>query len=273
MLRIVLGLLLATGVVFCYHDADFDGVSDEKDECPNTPITNLIDRYGCSIIKIMDNDPMGSHYDIILGYIYDRADYGTSDDIATLTNTLQADIFMDNWGAELFTSYFVSDTNRSNSSGMNDTTLSLYYGYSALEEYNIFLRLRFGAIFPTKQNDYNKMDYLGAISANFIVSNYALFAGYTYTVIGDDDIEFYEFQNTHAFNVGLGYYFTANMYTSVSYLNADSSVKMMENIKSVSLYLFYGINNNWFTTFSYSQGLSDSTSDLASNLRVGYYFQ
>jgi len=264
---------LSTGVLLCYNDSDFDGVADEKDECPNTPITNLIDRYGCSIIKIMDNDPMGSHYDVIVGYIYDRADYGTSENIATLTNTFQVDVFMDDWGAELFTSYFVSDSNQSDSSGMNDTTLSLYYGYSALEEYNIFLRLRLGAIFPTKTSNYNKMDYLTSISANFIVNNYALFGGYTYTFVGDDDIEFYEFQNTQAFNVGLGYYLKANIYTSLSYLYSDSIVKMMDKIKSVSLYLFYGINNNWFATFSFSQGLSNSTRDLASNLRVGYYFQ
>ncbi len=273
MLRILVGLLLVTGVSWCYSDSDFDGVSDEKDDCANTPVTNLVDRYGCSIIKIMDNDPVGSHYDVILGYIYDRADYGTSESIATLTNTFQADIFMDNWGTELFTSYSVSDSNRSDSSGMNDTTLSLYYGYSTLEEYNIFLRFRLGAIFPTKKNDYNKMDYIASVSANFIVNNYALFGGYTYTFVGDENIEFYEFQNTRAFHVGLGYYFKANIYTSFSYLHAESIVKMMDKIKSVSLYLFYGIDNNWFATLSYSQGLSDSARDLASNLRVGYYFQ
>ncbi len=273
MLRILICLLWGTGTLLCYTDSDFDGVADEKDACPNTPITNLIDRYGCSIIKIMDHDPVGSQYDVILGYIYDRADYGTSEDIATLTNTFQVDIFMENWGAELFTSYFVSDTHQSDRSGMNDTTLSLYYGYRALEEHNIFLRLRAGAIFPTKKSDYNKMDYLASISANVIVNNYALFGAYTYTFVGDENIEFYEFQNTHAFNVGLGYYFQANVYSSFSYLHADSIVKMTDKIKSVSLYFFYGINTNWFATFSYSQGLSDSTSDLASNLRVGYYFQ
>jgi len=273
MLRILVCLLLGTGVLLCYSDSDSDGVSDEKDDCPNTPITNLIDRYGCSIIKIMDNDPMGSHYDVIVGYIYDRTDYGTSESIATLTNTFQVDVFMDDWGAELFTSYFVSDSNQSENSGMKDTTLSLYYGYSTLEEYNIFLRLRLGVIFPTETSDYNKMDYLTAISVNFNINNYKLFGGYTYTLIGDDDIELYEFQNTHALHFGLGYYLKSNIYTSLSYLYADSIIKMMDKIKSVSLYLFYSINNNWFTTLSYSQGLSDSTSDLASNLRVGYYFQ
>jgi len=273
IVRILIGLLLGGGLLLGYSDSDFDGVSDDKDDCPNTPITNLVDRYGCSIIKIMDNDPMGSQYDVILGYIYDRADYGTSEDIATLTNTFQVDAFMENWGAELFTSYFVSDANQSERSGMNDTTLSLYYGYRALEEYNIFLRLRLGAIFPTKKSHYNKMDYLASLSANVIINGYALFGGYTYTFVGDEDIEFYEFQNTHAFHVGAGYYIKANIYMSLSYLYANSIVKQADNIRSASLYLFYGINTNWFATLSYSQGLSSSTSDLASNLRIGYYFQ
>ncbi len=274
MLRILICFLLGTGVLLCYYDSDFDGVSDEKDECPNTPITNLIDRYGCSIVKIMDNDPVeSSHYDVIVGYIYDSADYGTSKNVVTLTNTLQVDMFMESWGAELFTSYFVSDSNQTDSSGMNDTKLSFYYGYSALEEYNIFLRLRFGAIFPTKHNSYNKMDYLTSVSANFVINDYSFFGGYTYTFIGDNNIEFYEFQNTQAVNIGLGYYLKANIYASLAYLYADSVIKMKEKVKSLSLYFFYRINNNWFTTLSYSQGLSDSTSDMASNLRVGYYFQ
>ncbi len=216
---------------------------------------------------------MGSHYDVILGTIYDRADYGTPEEITTLTSTFQADIFMDNWGAEFFTSYFVSDSNQTKSSGMNDTTLSLYYGYRALEEHNIFLRLRIGAIFPTKRNSYNKMDYTASMSANFIIEEYALFGGYTYTLVGDEDIQSYQFQNTHAFHLGMGYYFRANMYASLSYLYADSIVKMTQRIRNISLYFFYGINSNWFATLSYSQGLSNSTSDLASNLRIGYYFQ
>ncbi len=272
MQHIIILLLLVTTALFSYEDNDFDGVADHKDQCLNTPVTDLTDQHGCSIVKIMNNDPIGSRYDIILGYAYDSADYGTTQDLKTLRNTFQADVFMDDWSVEFYTSYYVSDSNESESSGMNDTTLTLYYGYQALQEKNVFVRVGLGTALPTKKNSFNKMDYIASLSASYIIKNYSIFLGYKYTLIGDENSEFFKFQNTESLNFGLGYYIKANIYTSLSYLNEDHFIKDIEKIKNISFYLFYGINNNWFATGSYSKGLSDTASDLSSSLRIGYYF-
>ena len=272
MLRITILLLLVTAVLFSYEDSDFDGVSDLKDRCPNTPITDIIDRYGCSIVKIMNDDPIGSRYDVIIGSIYDSADYGTAQDFTTVSHTFQADFFMKNWSFQFYTSYYFLDSDGSKSDGMNDTMLALYYGFKPFEEENLFLRAGFGAVLPTQDNNYNRMDYVGSLNANYIVQSYSFFGGYKYTFIGDENSDIFEFQNTESLNFGLGYYLKANIYTSLSYLNADSIIETMQKIQNISFYLFYGINTNWFVTALYSKGLSDSASDLTSNLRIGYYF-
>ncbi len=273
MLHIILYLLLVSTVALSYDDSDFDGVINQKDRCPGTPITDLIDQYGCSIVKIMDADPVASRYDVILGVAYDKADYGTNREFKTLTNTFQADFFVDNWSAQFYTSYYSLDIDgSSNSKGFNDTSAALYYNYKPINEENLFLRFGLGTVFPTQDSSYNEIDYLASFTANYIVQNYSLFCGYGYTFIGDEDTDFFEFQNTTSLNFGLGYYLKANIYASMSYIDADSIIKHIEKVRNLSLYLFYGINENWFVTASYSNGLTDATSDLSSNLRVGYYF-
>lgn len=273
MLRSILYLFFVCTVIFAYDDVDFDGVIDQKDRCPATPITDLIDQHGCSIVKIMDADPVASHYDVILGIAYDSADYGTSREFKTVTNTFQANLFLDSWSAQFYTSYYSLDVEgSSNSKGFNDTSVSVYYNYRPFNEENLFLRFGLGATVPTQKSSYNEVDYTASFTASYIAQNYSLFCGYGYTVVGDEDTDYFKFQNTSSFNFGLGYYLKANIYTSLSYLNADSVIQEIEKIRNLSLYLFYGVNDNWFFTLSYSKGLTDATSDLSSNLRVGYYF-
>jgi len=50
--RIVLvSLLLGTGLSFAFKDSDLDGVEDSVDRCPNTPLLELVDRFGCPLRK------------------------------------------------------------------------------------------------------------------------------------------------------------------------------------------------------------------------------
>ncbi len=273
-MRTLITLFLIVCGLLAYQDSDFDGVSDEKDQCPNTPMTDLIDQFGCSIVKIMNEDPIGSRYDVILGVSYDKADYGSDIEFETVTKTFQADVFFDEWSVQFSTSYstFESNTSSKDTSGFNDTTLSVFYNYKPLDDKNLFLRFGTGVVFASQEAVYNKTDYFASINANYISQNYSLFCGYRYTDVGDENTPYVSFQNTSSFDVGVGYYLRADIYASLSYLDADSIIDNIEKIRNLSFYLFYGINNNWFMTASYSKGLSDATSDLSSNLRVGYYF-
>ena len=89
------------------------------------------------------------------------------------------------------------------------------------------------------------------------------------------------YQNTNAFNAGIGFYPTSRLYTSLSYNNSDSIYEKivnidgtndMEPLETTSAYLFYTIDKHWFTTVSYAYGLSDTASDHFAAVRLGYYF-
>ncbi|NOZ89733.1 MAG: hypothetical protein GXO60_00445, partial [Epsilonproteobacteria bacterium] len=51
--NIVWIFLLVPLLLFAYIDSDLDGVSDEHDLCPNTPITDIVDINGCTIEKLV----------------------------------------------------------------------------------------------------------------------------------------------------------------------------------------------------------------------------
>lgn len=268
-MRIFLLLLMMIPALFAYTDADLDGVIDETDQCPNTPITELVDIKGCSVLALKSEH----RYDIIVGESYSQIDYNTNEKTDTHAATLQLDYFYKNFSVQALTAYYSSSSASYSSSGQTDSTLAAYY----LLPVNDSLRIRFGAglILPTFDStlNNNNTDYLGSVSATYSINRLNIFGGYNFTMINDDDIpSLVTYQNTSAYSVGLGYYMNSKWYTSASYYQSDAVYTTMEDIKNVSLYNFYSLNKNWFTSLSYAYGLSDSTSDHALSLRLGYSF-
>ena len=278
MKKSLLILIMAILPLFAFNDADLDGVPDSLDKCPNTPITDLVGADGCSIKSVV----VENHFDIVTGLAYSQYNYRLNTETDTWTASLQADWFHGNWAAQVYTSYYSSDTQTDNIDGMNDTTLSGYYTFrNVLPRLN--LQVGAGVIFPTydAQLDNNNADYLATLNLNYMMDKINLFGSYTFTYIGDDDVSYTDingntqtirYQNTNAFSVGTGYAWTGKLYTSLSYYQSDSIYKDVEDIKNLTLYSYYAINAHWFVTASYAYGLSDATSDNYYSLRLGYYF-
>lgn len=257
-------------VLFAYVDSDLDGVSDNTDQCPNTPISELVDIKGCSLQALKTSH----RFDFILGESYSQIDYNTNEKTDTHATTIQADYFYKNFSIQALTAYYSSDSASYSDSGLTDSTLAAYYLIPISN--NFSMRVGAGVILPTFDSSLNNnnTDYLAAISGTYSMNRLNIFAGYNYTQIKDDDIPAYQitYQNTHAFSAGLGYYMTEKWYSSVSYYHADGIYTIMQDIKSASVYNFYTLNKNWFTTLNYSHGLSDSASDHSVSLRLGYNF-
>lgn len=256
-------------VLFADMDSDLDGVLDSNDQCPNTPITELVDIRGCSIQSLKSDH----RYDIIVGESYSQIDYNSNEQTDTYSTTLQLDYFYKNFSAQLLTAYYASESDSYSSDGLTDSTLAAYY----LVPVNDVFRIRFGAgiILPTFDStlNNNNTDYLASVSVSYSLNRLNLFAGYNFTKINDDDIPgLITYQDTHAYNAGVGYYVTNRWYASTSYYQADGVYAGMEDIKNISLYNFYSLDKHWFTTLSYAYGLSDSSSDHAASLRLGYSF-
>jgi hypothetical protein len=269
-MRIFLFFIMMMPVLFAYIDSDLDGVADNLDQCPNTPITELVDIKGCSI-QVLKSD---HRYDLIVGESFSQIDYNTNEKTDTYATTLQVDYFYKNFSVQAATAYYTSKSATYSSSGLTDSTLAAYYLVPVTDSLRI--RLGAGLILPTYDSSLNnnKTDYLGSISATYSINRLNIFGGYNYTVVNDDDAASIgvKYQDTNAYSAGLGYYMTQKWYTSAAYYQADAIYTTMEDIKNVSLYNFYSFDKNWFGSLSYAYGLSDSASDHTLALRLGYAF-
>jgi len=268
-MRILFLSLLFLSSLYAYNDADFDGVDDSIDVCPNTPILAIVDIDGCSFLARASEH----HFDIVIGESYSQLDYVTNELTDTLTTSLQVDYFYNNFSFQASGSYYRSSSDTTNNSGLNDSVLAGYYLFRLNENLNI--RLGAGVILPTYDTDLNNnnTDYLASINANYTVDKISYFAGYNYTMINDDDIaNVVTYQDSSAYSIGAGYHVSDKYYLSTSYYQADSVYENLDDIKNISIYNFYSIDTHWFTTFSYAYGLSDTTSDHFASIRLGYYF-
>ena len=275
--------LLCTISLLAYSDFDMDGVEDTIDRCPNTSMTELVDMHGCTITNLEGDH----HFDIITGASYSQLNPVTEQKTDTLTATVQADYYYKNFSIQASTGYFNSESSFS-SSGQTDSFIGAYYQLHPIA--SLSLRVGGGLLLPTYDAVNNNLDYTASASLSYLFNDINLFGSYSYTVINDDDttyldvdnnpVELY-YQNTHTYNLGVGFYPTARLYTSLSYNNSDSiyksivqidGTKEMVPLETAALYLFYTIDKHWFTTASYAYGLSDTASDHFAAVRVGYYF-
>lgn len=266
MLKKTLKFLMLTSLsLSAYSDYDMDGVEDSSDQCPNTSFNELVDIKGCTTKTLKSEH----HFDIIYGLSFSEADYSSTSKSDTLTQNLQIDYYYQNFSLQASSSYYNSDDD----SGINDSFIGAYYKIFPINK--LTLRFGAGAIIPNYDTelDNNNMDVVASANFSYMIESINLFGGYSYTMINDDDIlGIVSYQNTNSYSGGIGFYPAKNLYLSGSYGNSDSIYKGTEAIETASVYGFYTINANWFTSFSYSYGLSDSASDNSLALHLGYYF-
>jgi len=290
MLRIPFTLTLLSLSLFAFSDADLDGVEDSVDQCPGTSITELVDISGCTI-KDLESP---HHFDIIMGASYSQIS-PIQERTDTYTASLQADYYYKGFSLQASTAYYDSESSIS-TTGMTDSFVGAYYQFKPVTALSV--RLGGGAVLPTYESDFNNnnTDYTLSASLSYLLHDFNFFGSYSYTLINDDDFSYDEFdttgnvsgrtdiyyQNTNAYNIGLGYYPTSKLYTSISFNSSDSiynkfvstsaGTTTQDPLNTLSGYLFYTINKNWFTTASYAYGLTDTASDHYMGVRLGYYF-
>ncbi len=285
MRKTLTAFLYLTTSLLAYSDLDLDGVDDAIDRCPNTSMTELVDIHGCTI----KNLESAHRFDIIVGASYSQIN-PAQEKTDTISTSVQADYYYKKFSLQASTGYFNSNSSITTSSGQTDSFVGAYYQLNPLQL--LTFRLGGGLLLPTYDSglDNNNMDYTASANASYLFKNMNFFGSVAYTLINDDDTSYIdtlgnivslEYQNTLAFNAGIGFYPTDRLYTSLAYNHSNSIYKTItdsdgvrepEPLETVSAYLFYTIDKNWFTTVSYAYGLSDTASDHFGALRVGYYF-
>jgi len=276
--------LLSTSLM-AYSDSDMDGVDDKYDKCPNTPLMDLVDINGCTIQKLSTQKsiPVSNyHFDIIVGLNYTGSNYTTTPATDNYSSSFQVDYYYKDFSIQASTSYYTTDASDGYSdNGMNDTFVGTAYTLHPTQEFSI--RLGAGILLPTYDTSLNNnnTDYLASVNVSYKLSKTNLFAGYIYTQINDDDVlvtlndgsqySIY-YQDTNAYSIGVGYYFSPKLYLSTSYNQTQSIYKGTDDAKTAVVYAYYGIDKNWFVNFSYAYGINDVASDNALSLKLGYYF-
>jgi len=129
-----------------------------------------------------------------------------------------------------------------------------------------------GVALPTYGDSSNKIDYTLALYGTYSHHKLSILGGVGYTLIGDKDSNITTYNNTKFYNIGLGYYFSDALYSSISYNSISSIYDSSQDINSISFYNYYSIDSNWFLNLNYSYGISDLAIKNSIGVKVGYYW-
>jgi len=261
MNKIIKLFLLLSITLVAYSDMDMDGVDDSVDQCPNTSLTELVDLTGCTIKELKSPH----HFDITVGYNYSK-----EKNSSIKTSSIQADYYYKNLSIQLSTSLYNSKIDNISDSGQNDTYINGYYQLRPTDK--LLLRVGGGVALPTYDDSDNKIDYTLALYGTYSYHKLSILGGVGYTLIGDKDSNLTTYNNTKFYNIGLGYYLTDSIYSSISYNSISSIYDSSKDINNISFYNYYSIDNNWFLNLNYSYGISDLAIKNSIGVKVGYYW-
>ena len=268
--RLILLFLVTALSLSAYSDYDMDGVADDKDKCPNTLLSELVNSEGCPTKNLESYH----HFDIIYGFDFYQTSYSSLEKSDTISQSLQLDYYYKNFSLQLSSSYYNSSTASFNDSGVNDSFAGIYYKLNTKS--NLKIRLGAGAIIPTYESELNNnnTDYMASLGLSYLYANINIFGAYSYTMVNDSDLEAdgILYQDSNAYTLGVGFYPTDSLYISGAYSSSDSIYKDVGTIDTASVYGLYNINKNWFATLNYAYGISESASDNFASMRIGYYF-
>ncbi len=271
-LKFFLLALLFQTLAYAYSDSDFDGVSDKRDACPNTPFSDLVDARGCSVSKV----PLAkevAHLSLIIGTSY--SSYATiNNKTKTLSQSLELDYEIKKIKLQLALAHYnTTNTPYSayNDSSFGDTRVAISYNLSAFVSH-ISLYIQGGLSIPNYKGvmKNNNLDIFSSLSANYFIGNVSLFGQSTYTIIGDSDTETLSYQNKLSLNLGVGYTFTPSLYSALSWFWTQSSIKSAKNSQSLSWFTYLNINPKFYSTLSIAKDLDKDIQSSSYGIHLGY---
>lgn len=247
--------------LFASSDSDFDGVVDTRDLCPNTSFDKVVDHYGC---------PDRKDITLMIGQDVSSGSYGGTEEVDTSRTNYFASFSTTAWSYSLSTSSVSTKTSSSELSGSGDVYAVLAYkGFSSAKD---FLTVQAGTKIATAdttigtgENDYNIR-----LSKILLDDSLSYLYGLGYTLTGDTAVQTYnDFLDA---SIGIGYQIHQKLYLSASFSYASAYIEGTDESLSTTAYLAYNFNKQWFTTASYTVGLSDSVADQAMNISIGVSF-
>jgi hypothetical protein len=245
--------LLLTILNAKFIDSDLDGVEDSLDKCPNSKLFDIVDKNGCTVRNLLTDKKLNKiNYSLSLGYFYSK------DTTINKSYSLNFSINYNNFSAFIEASKY----NIENESGIDDTTIALFYTFKSIFNYTIGA----GVYLPTNKIKNNKTDFFTKIKVSY---NYKAFDSYiSYQKIFTKDENS---SNIDSYSFALGYNINEKTYTSISYTyNKIKSTN--ENSQYLSLFINYYINDNVYISSTYTKGLNSNSVKQSYYFNVGYDF-
>ena len=239
-----------------------DGVPDESDRCANTPLMELVDLSGCTIKKLKSDH----HFDIVLGQ-----SYADDEDSTLYSSSLKLNYYYKKLSIQLASSYYESSIDSNNSNGQNDTYLNLSYLFNPID--NLYLTLGGGLVFPTYDNEDNRLDYTASLYGRYKLNRWSFMLGMAYNDVGDTDpTNNLDYKNSLSYNIGLGYSWNSDLYSSISYYRGESIFTNVEDLETLSVNAYYTIDEHWFSNLNYGYGFLDTGKRESIGVNLGYYW-
>ena len=240
--------ILLFNFIYCeIIDSDLDGVEDSKDLCPDTKITDIVDKNGCTIKKLEFKDDieldLNRHLDISLGVLFanNQKIYNCS-----------LEYIFKNYSIYL---YLAQD----NSEYQEDNILSFnYYIFKDKIDY----KFSAGVLFWDDKE--SSMDYFLETKISYSIGKFDTFLSYKYTFVGDSELK-----NTQTYGVGFGYLINKRLYSSISFMHYSSKYEDEDSSNELSLYLNYFLTKSLYLSAQYTKEFSE---DDVFSLSVGYFF-
>lgn len=232
-----------------FLDNDLDGVANEDDKCPNSKITDIVDKDGCAVDKVAFKKEQ--HIDISIGASQSKVDnsWQNSQDLSL--------------GYYYGDSSFWLTLSKYSDENLNDLTFAYNY---YLNYTNYTVTLGAGAYIPLNSDSNNKTDYFLSAKYTYYFNNSALSAEYQHTFSKDTDT-----QDSNALSVEYGYLFSQNLYVALSYSIESPIYKGENKIQTIGLYTNWHLNKNWYISADFKKELH-IYSKIAYSVTLGYYF-
>ncbi len=245
-------------------DHDFDGVTDEVDECPNTPFLANVGSNGCTVKTLtLPSETESDSLQAVLGYgVIINEDLFGRDELQSAT--LQLNYYKDNWSYSANTGRYTYANNQ----GTLDSTIKVKKRFTLLP--NLKLGVGGGIKLPTYDFQGNKTDYIVYSSLTYYpIKSLSLFTQFKHTFVQDEAFKS-RLQDSQYITGGFGYFMTQKFYLNTAYTEGRNKFANQHDIKSISSTLYYKFNKKCFTLFSYNQEIEDEDAHHTYNLKIGY---
>jgi len=233
-----------------FLDDDLDGVANKDDKCPNSKITDIVDKYGCTKEEVSFTKEQ--HIDISLGVSRQK-------------------VIDNNWNTSknISLGYYYGDVNfwltysKYSDSTYDTLFLSSYYNLNIDKS---LITFGAGAYIPTNSNKNDKTDYFLSLKYSYFFTNSSISIDYLHLFSKDIDTK-----DSNSITLEYGYLFNYNLYLSISYKLESSVYKDSTSSQTLGVFTNYNINDNWYISAQINKGLSNS-SQLSYSFSVGYYY-